>query len=358
MKIVHVTEAWQGGISTYVNTLLDHQARKHAVTLVYSAAQTRSDFDEDFYKARHIRVVPYSTSRNPVKIPAVIKNLRSLLRSLQPDIIHLHSTFPGLYGRALRAPAPVIYCPHGWSFVQEKGRAKRIVYGLAERLLARRCDAIINISGHEGEAARRAKIHSAASIVIPSGVNDTAHYDDAPKNDEIHIGFIGRLDYKKGFDIVARAFKNLHRRDIHLHVFGAAGRDGHGSDAARTPNIHYHGWVPNAQIDRRLRMLDAVIVPSRQEGFGLVVVEAMRNGVPALVSRAGGLPELVENGRNGYIFGESDLLELLENLDKNHLRAMGANARTLYEEKYTAARMADAIDALYDRVLYTRKISA
>lgn len=362
MRIAHVTEAWNGGIATYVNTLAAQQAGNHEVSIIYSKSQTTNDFDRALYESLGIKTFPYASSRRPDRFVKAAQEIRTHLESFKPDIVHLHSTFPGVYGRILAANAPIVYCPHGWSFVQEKGLLKKFIYAKIEKFLARHCDAIVSISDHEYREAAKAGIKSALDVIIPSGANDVSAGTFIPSLDvdpaATNLGFIGRLDYKKGFDIAVDAIRLLKRNDVRLYVLGAASREKHGTMPDTSPRIHYCGWVDNHQIDGYMKLFDAVIVPSRQEGFGLVVVEAMRNARAAIVSAAGGLPELIEHGQNGYIFTPETLSEILENLDKQKLKAMGEHARNIYQKHYTAERFAAAVDDLYNKVLYTRKTSS
>jgi glycosyltransferase involved in cell wall biosynthesis len=349
MKIIHVTEAWNGGISTYVNTLMAQQAKRHEVCLVYSPSQSTHDFQDAEYERLGIKTYPYSSSRNPLKIPGVAHSLHTMLHHLKGDIVHLHSTFPGVYGRIFSSPVPRVYCAHGWSFVQETGALKKTIYGSIEKFLATRCNAIINISKHEEAAATRKSISAPLNITIPSGVNETSITSFIPPlaldETAINLGFIGRLDYKKGFDILADVMRTLNRTDIHLYVLGAASRDGKPDHLNLSTNIHLCGWVDHALIDSYIKLFDAIIVPSRHEGFGLVVLEAMRNARPALVSDAGGLPELIDHGHNGYVFkNKKDLSNILQNLEKKRLRLMGANSYSRYQKRYTASRFAEDIE--------------
>ncbi len=358
MKIAHVTEAWNGGVATYINTLTRHQAREHEIVLIYSENATQHDFDREIYERNGIATIPYASSRNPARFLGIAKKITSVLKKEKPDIVHLHSSFPGVYGRLFRHGFPVVYCPHGWSFAQEGGALKKTLYAQVEKFLARRCGAIVHISRHEYSHAQKRGVLAPLNIVIPSGVDDV-HDIKTPAGvsvdpSRINIGFIGRLDRIKGFDIAAAAWRKLSRRDIHLYVMGGASRDGYAAGHGDAPNIHYLGWVNNRDIDGYIRLFDALVVPSRQEGFGLVVLEAMRNAKPAIVSDAGALPELVRNGENGYVFASENSYQLaviLESLDKETLRLMGKNARRLYEQSYTAGRMAGDVLGVYESVL-------
>lgn len=363
MRIAHVTEAWNGGISTYVNSLIRHQKEAgHTVGLVYSPSQARSNFDPAVYQSLDVQIMPYTSSRNPLKIFQSAGEIRWALADFKPDIVHLHSTFAGVYGRVLRPEFPVVYCAHGWSFTEEDGAVKRFIYRIAEQFFARRSDAIINISQREYNNAKARGIHAPIHCAVLNGVEDTALPLPAIdfKNDPnvLNLGYIGRLDPKKGFDLLHGYFR-YHKPDgVHLTVIGEASRSEADYTNDDTDGITYLGWVNAEEIDSYIRQCDAIIVPSRHEGFGLVVIEAMRNGVPAVVARDTAMPEMVTYGVDGFIFDIADFRTeldiVLRGLDKGLLKEMGVRARKTYETRFTASRMANDIMDVYDSVLYKR----
>lgn len=357
MKIIHITEAWAGGISTYVKDIIEYQAQLdefEEISLIYASNRTNANIHEFFTNFPKVKLYPYISSRNPIKFLGIARKINKTLLEVDPDIVHLHSTFPGVYGRLLKE-FPTVYCSHGWSFVQEEGRLKKIIYSNVEKLLAKRTDAIINVSKHEQEQAKLHGINAELNEVILSGVRDvkfTESHELIPTSaDVINIGFIGRLDYKKGFDIIEQYFRENEAKNIHLYVIGQADRD---NEAAfeQCANIHYLGLVDNSHIDSYIKQLDAIIIPSRYEAFGLVALEAMRNSKPIIVSNSGALPELVVEGINGYIYNDiAKLSDILFSLDKEKLVKMGINARAMYEENFTTERMNEEMIELYYKVL-------
>jgi len=356
MKIAHVTEAWNGGVSTYVNTLLRHQCKTHQVALVYSSNQTHADLNAEALRRAGVSLFPYQSSRNPSRLLATSKRVQGILDELKPDVVHLHSTFAGVYGRMFRR-FPTVYCAHGWSFTQEEGNLRRQLYSSAERWLARRTDAIINISQHEQQQAGLHGINAPLQQVILAGIEEAPlpRHRPLPQQDGvINLGFVGRLDDKKGFDIIEDIFNGAAPPNVRLFVLGEPRRNDRPFLPQNTSSITYIGWVENDRIDDYIRMLDAVIVPSRHEGFGLVVLEGMRNGKPAIVSNRGALPELVQEGVNGHIFNLDNAAEslppLLASLNKESLQEMGRNARRMYEQSFTADRFAADVEAVYRKL--------
>ncbi len=360
MKIVHVSEAWVGGISSVVSSLMKRQiASGHVVTLLYSPTMAHKGFDRALFEALGVRCVAYESTRHPLKVLSCARRVRDILRGIGPDIVHLHSSFPGFYGRILKPEFPVVYCAHGWSFVEEDGAFKRFLYRAVERFLARRCDAIINVSAREKRAAESAGIDPARMHVVLNGVEDVRaplpEIEFEPATGAVNLLYIGRLDPKKGFDLLYDYFKQHRPKGVHLSVIGEAARSRTRYFNDASLDVQFLGWVDAALMDAYIQKCDAVIVPSRHEAFGLVVLEAMRNGVPAIVARGTAMPEIVQDGVSGYVFDvhaiEQEMPRILAQMDKVKLAEMGRNARFTYEKRFTAKRMVDEVMGIYKSVL-------
>lgn len=365
LKIVHISECWVGGVATYLKTLIDHQLKSDdfsEVSFIYSQNRTPDNLTEFFEKSDKLKVYPYQSSRNPLKFLDIIKQINTILETINPDIIHLHSTFAGVYGRLLKnkTNAKIVYCAHGWSFSQKINPVQKYMYGIIERYLAKNTDAIVNISRDELEAAQKNGVSCKINTVILNSVMDRAITNNniplTTDKNKINIGFIGRLDYQKGFDLIEAFFKNKQFKNIHLYVIGAPERvNGQIKQYVSCDTITYLGWINNKDIDSYIKKFDVIIVPSRYEGFGLVTIEAMRNQRPVIVSNQGALPELVIDGFNGYIFDlnniHSSLSDVLEKLDKEKLAIMGHNAHSVYEANFTEKRFCNEMNRVYKRLV-------
>ena len=104
------------------------------------------------------------------------------------------------------------------------------------------------------------------------------------------------------------------------------------------------GFVSDDQLEEIYSNASIIVVPSRYESFGLVVIEAMGRAVPVIVADVGGMSEIVIHGVNGLKFISDDassLREVLENLikDKNLRSQLATNARISFEKLYTADQM-------------------
>jgi 1,2-diacylglycerol 3-alpha-glucosyltransferase len=122
--------------------------------------------------------------------------------------------------------------------------------------------------------------------------------------------FVGRVDAEKRLDVLLRALHHLDRDDIQLAVAGkGAARDD--LDAlARELNlgerVHFLGYVPDEDLPKLLNCSDIFVMPSEAELLSIATLEAMASGRPVLAARARALPELVNEGSNGYLFQPGD----------------------------------------------------
>ncbi len=140
--------------------------------------------------------------------------------------------------------------------------------------------------------------------------------------------FVGIPINRKGFDLLAASYARLlgQCRDAELHVAGDAAM------AARLVagrHVHIHGKLSHDQLSKLLAQMDCLVLPSRLESFGMVVVEALAAGVPVIVSDHAGASEAIKENVNGWVVPAGDESALLERMmsccrDIDRVRLMGA----------------------------------
>src|SRR5471032_305322 len=115
MKIVHVVETWTGGIATYVQALaIKQRDLGHDLVLLCDIGKV-----DGGVHIEGVEVIHYRSSRNPAKFGAISRNLQRCIASLYADVVHCHSSFPGMYVRMRNHPGVrIIYTPHAWSFLK------------------------------------------------------------------------------------------------------------------------------------------------------------------------------------------------------------------------------------------------
>lgn len=358
-KIIHSAETAVGGVGAYMNTLCTLTDEFENIVLVHEGETEFLD------QPRYIET--YAGKRRGLsRTISQCKALLQLYDRENPDIVFLHSTFslaPLLMLSVLRPSSKIIYCAHGWAVSQylAKGSAAHRVVAAIEGSVPALAKRVVNISKHDFDLAKNRK-YRGRHVMVENAVKDLRQasglHSPSPQTnldkDKLNLLFVGRHDSQKGLDILIDAFRDVQdtRPDIALHVIGASVRSKEVT-IEWPKNVNVVGWVDNSKIDEWYKAVDALVVPSRWEGFGLVVAEAFRNGTPVIASDRGALPYLVEAGKTGEVFQLSveNLTKLLKNSNKTNLRQMRQACRSAYEERFSPLRFKKEITSLYRDVI-------
>lgn len=155
------------------------------------------------------------------------------------------------------------------------------------------------------------------NIMLPHGVGQRQRLPNRIER-PVKFYYLGRIQYSKGLHIVLDAFKDIDNQLYELHVFGDAETDGR-SQAYETKirrisrglNIHFHGRIPNKELEAHLSNMNVMIHPAVYlEVYGLTIAEALSMGRPVIASRCGGPEEQIVDGVNGWLFDPKDVDKL------------------------------------------------
>jgi glycogen(starch) synthase len=205
-----------------------------------------------------------------------------------------------------------------------------------------------------------------STVIIPHGMGIGTQPMSHPSKDCVTLLFVGRLEPRKGIDVLLKAVPDVLAAEpgLHIRILGddsLPGPDGQtfkeiflASDAGKrwAANVSFEGRVDDESLRAAYASCDVFVAPSRFESFGLVLLEAMREGKPVVGCIAGGMTEIVMHEVNGLLVppGDADALAqaILRLLRSPELRRrMGEAGRALFLERFTSARMAEASSVLY-----------
>ncbi|MGB5344836.1 MAG: glycosyltransferase family 4 protein [Woeseia sp.] len=170
------------------------------------------------------------------------------------------------------------------------------------------------------------------------------------------IGHIGALDHgHKGQGTIIQAARLAVARHPHLHfILVGGGRDEAQlrASAAGLGNVEFTGYV--SEVDDYLSVFDVFVFPSLHEGLGSTLLDAMSFGLPIVATAVGGIPDIIEDGINGYLIKPEQPEALLDGvrriLDDPALRATMSQANLAKAGAYSPSAMADRYEALYQRM--------
>lgn len=295
---------------------------------------------------------------NGVREPAGAWRFWHALRGEPFDIVHQH-----FGGRSLRwiahrvAGARVLVQMHT-RVVEARGRQPVSQAFPAADLVIADCRAIAEVA--VGVRPRVVYL----GVEVPPG--DGAESPRPAGSSRLVVGTAGRLVPLKGIVYAVRAIAGLCGAfpGLRLEIAGSGPERARLADEARAwgiaERVTFLGWQPDLRA--LLPTWDVFLHPSLEEGFPVAVLEAMASGIPVVASAVGGVPELVEDGRTGWLVPPGDAGALGERLgqllsDGSARRAMGAAARQRVRHNFTVDRMVDEIAAIYADLLEGRPAS-
>lgn len=196
-------------------------------------------------------------------------------------------------------------------------------------------------------------------VKVPNGLPDTPIRRHREETGKFNVLFLSNLLPSKGAHDLIRAVALLRGKTdaINVWVAGAVKDRQYAeelSELCKSLNlgdiVRFLGPVEGGDKDRLFAAADLFVLPTRNDTFGLVVLEALRAGLPVITTHQGSLPEMVRHGENGYLIDPDNVSELAEKLltllANEPLRlSMGRKGREIYESAYTYEKYADRLDA-------------
>ena len=358
MKILHISECIKGGVGTYLNELYYHKDKKNKYHLFFP------DNEKKYLSSLLIKNQNFTSfhrkKRNLFFLLSFFLFIKRNIKIINPDIIHLHSSFAGFIVRfyyffTFKRPK-IIYCPHGWSFLMDLKKIKKYIFLIIELFLSIKTDKIINVSNYEYIESIKLGIPQNKSIIIKNGINEVINKSDKKiikhQQNKINFLFVGRDNIAKGYEKLFNYFKQ--KKEHALHIVGDFNIDNKIENNI-IENIFFYDWVPNDEIHNHYIESDVIIIPSRWEAFGLVGIEAMKYSRPLIVSNRGALKELIEEGENGFSFDYDNFdISLDRKINKlmiSNLKNMGRKSFSLFKENYTIEKTINKINDLYNNIL-------
>lgn len=385
MKIAHViTRLIIGGAQE--NTILTCKglvAAGHEVTLI-AGVETGPEGSlwprAEKCRAKIVRVESLRRNVQPRGDLRCARELERIFRDGQFDVVHTHSSKAGILGRwaAYLAGVPfVVHTIHGMSFNRTQPPWVRAAYRTLERRAARWTHKFITVADAMIDQAVAAGIAERSRFVtIRSGMETERFGPDAKTrrhvrrewgvgDDEVVVGTIARLFRDKGYESLLKALPKVASvcpNARFVWVGDGAHHDRYVAQLSRLglrERVHLTGLVPPEEIPRILTGFDVIAHASRWEGLPRALVQAALTEVPAVSFDNDGAPEVVEEGVTGRLVPMGSvtqlaqcMIELIRDGDKR--RTMGHRARPACLERFSARKMVEEIERVYEALAASR----
>ena len=278
-------------------------------------------------------------------------------RSFEPDVIHAHWWFPsGVIGSWLSrlSHRPLVTTLHGTDV--RMARSVAVSRPLFRHVLQHSA-AVTTVSTWLADEVR-GMLPSSAPLIAPMPA-DTAMYVPGRRREEARLLFVGRFTTQKGLDHLLRALSLMKGRAV-LDIVGNGG-DGEryralAQELSVSNRVAWHGQLRPDQLAGLYQAATALVVPSIDEGLGLVAVEALLCETPVVAFRSGGLTDVIQDGVTGVLVSPGDAAALASALDSviaepERARALGAAGRIYSLGKFAPESVAQRYSDIYAQVL-------
>lgn len=274
-----------------------------------------------------------------------LSSFYNLIQQKKPNLLHAHGYKPGvlckLLGWICRTP---VVCTH---HPGKRGKGRIYFYNWLDENMAFLANQSIAVSKPIKLRLLTSKsLHIPNFVEMPLGSQLTTNFKST-------IGFVGRFCSEKGPDLFCQLSKFINQ-PLKMQMFGS----GEMFEALKTDYQHavtFHGDVDN--IYSFLTQLDLLCITSRSEGLPLVALEAMALGIPVISFAVGGLPELIQSGKNGFLIAPGELAAFADGINnfygltsQERFSIQLAAQQTIAKE-YSAEVLGKKIEEVYQTVL-------
>jgi len=379
-----------GSAQNTLLTALNHDPQRYSVFLIKGSTHESAMTEAEAQLVNKQLATAKKQGIEVVDLPALVRRISPfndiksfvsilrILRKSKPDIVHTHTSKAGILGRlaAWMARVPIIiHTPHGHVFYGHFGRSLSRIFLQMEKLLATITHHQIALTPEESNDYLNLGVSKPGkTTVIHSGV-DLQQFSKGAKqhtrkreelgipSDSLVIGYVGWLIPIKGVTYLVSAMaKVAEKYPKSLLVLVGKGDDKGEEEiklkeqverAGLESKVRFLGW--RSDVDEIMGCCDIFVLPSLNEGMGRVLVEAMAAGLPIVASRVGGIPDLVEDGKNGLLVPPADASALESAIsdllaDKKNRKRMGKAGKKMCRP-YSAEAMVEQIDDLYRDLL-------
>ncbi len=406
MKILHLCDslnpAGLGGYESYLHYLSEHLVNNEHVSMVVTQAPERDSpdyVDYEHYRVRYLSgnflearkweffALPedeheeeaskmFKENDLELNIKSLENQLLDFILAFKPDIIHAHSTYV-VFNRVLSnlqesgalGDTPMVATIHG--------RPKPLILPSGERTtdfesFSDACpfDLVLAVSNNVAEVLDEHLSRKGTDVpVLPLylGIDLSVFYPMPETKKKWDIAFLGRFERMKAVDLFPEMLTLLKQDypDLKLLMTGEGSLKSNLIDsfdnAGVSHMVDYLGVVETKTVPNLINQSRIFIYPSREEPFGLSILEAMGSGVPVVTTNVYGPSEIITEGQDGLTVDPDDVNALVEaisvllNSEKRRVQ-MGRRGRETVEKRFDIRQHLEGLLSIYQDLVVNRKV--
>ena len=349
---------WLAGTEIATYYMAEHLAQRgHEVHVITSLDEGLPE--ENYEKGFYIHRLP----RTKIRFAGAFIFWADIVRVIQkisPDIVHAQSLgigVPALLSKNL-LKIPYVVWGQGSDVYLPDWFTK-----LTSKTIIKNANSVIALTEDMKRAMQA--IYNRDITIVPNGIDLKEYISELPVQNvegaEKRILFVGRLHPVKGVQYLLGAMSIVHRElpEAKLILVG----DGEEREHLETLTdnlgirecVEFAGRVPHERVKDYMNQAEVFVLSSLSEGFPVTILEAMACGLPVVATRVGGVPDIIEDGTNGYLvdaMNQEQIAEaLLKLLQNDQLRKEISNNNRKEAERYRWNTVAATLEGIYQKSL-------
>ncbi|HEY5870000.1 MAG TPA: glycosyltransferase [Candidatus Tectomicrobia bacterium] len=367
MKLLHVVPSFGiGGMEKVICAFIKHTtpAYQHSILALDNNTQAGRWLQDE--------QVRFLNFEKPAQRRRFFRALAAALRQARPDLLMTYTwgATDAIWLGRLAGIRHIVHNEHGFNV--DESRATLWTRDVIRLLVYRLASKVIVVSHELQTLLQRKYLLTADRVIrIPNGI-DTSYYAPDPEEQRrvrkslgftdahIVVGFSGRLDPIKNFDLLLHIFASCTRKNPHVKLLIV----GDGPEKQRLETWCYAKRVHKSVVFAGqqenvlpyLRAMDVFLLTSLREQMPMTILEAMAVGVPVIASRVGEIPHMIDDRVNGFVHSLNDPVEtfvqpLLSLFSPAYRKRIGAAARQKIVESFQQETMVQRYQAMIEGLL-------
>jgi len=364
MKVLHIiTRMNTGGPAVFLDHLTNAISKLGCESVIaYGFCESNEADYTDNHKlnAKLVKIKSLHRSLNPLDDIRTYFQIRKVIRQVKPDLVNTHTSKGGVLGRlaakSVSRKLPVVHTFHGHLIYGYFAKYKILLFTLVERFLALFTDAAASITQETEDSLKKLKIGKKVKwqvVRLGIPVNQTTFL--APKsNSKTNLLWVGRFTDIKDPNyaiLVMQELEKLSPGKFDLTMVGGGELLDQSKVTAKSLPITFTGWLDKPF--ETVGYFDLLLLTSKNEGMGLVMLEAANYSKATVARSVGGVGEFVTDNKNGFLVsGKADQMAIkINSLSSEVIEQVGKNCKLVLENEFTDNVMASNYLKLYKSLL-------
>ena len=364
MKVLHIiTRMNTGGPAVFLDHLTNAISKLGCESVIaygYCESNEADYTDNHKLNAHLLKIKSLHRSLNPIDDIRTFFQIRKVIKQVKPDLVNTHTSKGGVLGRmaakSVSRKIPVVHTFHGHLIYGYFAKYKIFLFTLVERFLALFTDAAASITQETEDSLKKLKIGKKLKWqVIRLGIPVDQTTFLAPKsNSKTNLLWVGRFTDIKDPNyaiLVMQELEKLSPGKFDLTMVGGGELLDQSKVTAKSLPVTFTGWLDKPF--ESVGYFDLLLLTSKNEGMGLVMLEAANYSKATVARSVGGVGEFVTDSKNGFLVtGNANQMAIkINSLSDEVIDQVGKNCKLVLENEFTDKVMANNYLKLYKSLL-------